>query len=86
MVYSSSLMEANFFTIAQRREYMLKAVEEANRLQTIQQLSNVRKGRESPHSSCFGVMEGETLRRIHLCDCLSALLAVHTAKGMATIR
>ena len=41
MVYSSSLMEANFFTIAQRREYMLKAVEEANRLQTIQQLSNV---------------------------------------------
>ncbi|GAX78845.1 hypothetical protein CEUSTIGMA_g6283.t1 [Chlamydomonas eustigma] len=40
MVYSSSLMEANFFTIAQRREYMLKAVEEANRLQTIQQLSN----------------------------------------------
>jgi len=40
MVYSSSLMEANFLSIAQRREFAVKAVEEANRLQTIQQLSN----------------------------------------------
>ena len=44
MVYSSSLMEANFLTIAQRREFMVKAVEEANRLHTIQQLSNVSRG------------------------------------------
>jgi hypothetical protein len=34
-------MEANFLSIAQRREFAVKAVEEANRLQTIQQLSNV---------------------------------------------
>ncbi|GAX79210.1 hypothetical protein CEUSTIGMA_g6650.t1 [Chlamydomonas eustigma] len=40
MVYSSSLMEANFLTIAQRREYMFKAVEEANRVHTIEQLSH----------------------------------------------
>ncbi|GIM02469.1 hypothetical protein Vretimale_7317, partial [Volvox reticuliferus] len=39
MVYSSSLMEANFFTIAQRREFAVRAIEEANRLATIQQLS-----------------------------------------------
>ncbi|KAG1665331.1 hypothetical protein FOA52_011744 [Chlamydomonas sp. UWO 241] len=39
MVYSSSLMEANFFTIAQRRESVIKAVEEAHRLRTIEQLS-----------------------------------------------
>ncbi len=41
MVYSSSLMEANFFTIAQRREFAVRAIEEANRLATIQQLSTV---------------------------------------------
>lgn len=44
MVYSSSLMEANFFTIAQRREFAVRAIEEANRLATIQQLSTVRGG------------------------------------------
>ncbi|KAG2440769.1 hypothetical protein HXX76_003625 [Chlamydomonas incerta] len=38
MVYSSSLMEANFFT-THWRELTLRAIEEANRLATIQQLS-----------------------------------------------
>ena len=40
MVYSSSLMETNFFTMAQTQA-RFKAAEEAKRLQTIQQLNKV---------------------------------------------
>jgi hypothetical protein len=40
MVYSSSLLEANFFTVAQRQE-QIKMAEEAKRLLTIQQLNQV---------------------------------------------
>lgn len=40
MVYSSSLMEANFFTIAQRKDFA-KAAEAAKRIQEIEQLNLV---------------------------------------------
>ena len=40
MVFSSSLMEANFFTIAQRREAE-KEMEAEKRLQEIEQLNQV---------------------------------------------
>ena len=40
MVYSSSLMEANFFTIAQRRE-VDKEIEAENRRKEIEQLNMV---------------------------------------------
>ena len=42
MVYSSSLMETNFF-VARRREFVLRAVEEASKIKTIQQLNKVRR-------------------------------------------
>lgn len=38
MVYSSSLMETNFFVV-QRRESVMRAVEEANKIKTIRELS-----------------------------------------------
>ncbi len=40
MVYSSSLMEANFFTAAQRRE-LAKAAEEKRKIEMIEQLNKV---------------------------------------------
>ena len=44
MVYSSSLLEANFVTMAHREEQMTVA-EEAKRTLTIQQLNKVRTSR-----------------------------------------
>ncbi len=40
MVYSSSLMETNFFVVL-RREYVARAVEEASKIKTTQELSSV---------------------------------------------
>jgi len=40
MVYSSSLMEANFFTIAQKKD-IAKAAEAAKRIEEIDQLNQV---------------------------------------------
>lgn len=63
-VYSSSLMEANFLSIAQRREFAVKAVEEAQRLQTIQQLSNAIE-RKDDFLSTMSHVRGRLVALLH---------------------